>query len=244
MKTWLLLLLFPFFSQPSATEIVQKAEEKLRGNSNEAEITITIHRPSWERTLEAKSWALGTEYSLILLKAPARDKGTVFLKREKEIWNWVPNIERTIKLPPSMMMQSWMGSDFNNDDLVQESSIVKDYNHSHMGRQEVAGFDCYVIEFTPKPDAPVVWGKIIGYISVDGYLQLKSEFYDEDGFLINVLEGSDVVEMDGRRLPSKLRMTPVDKDDHYTEMTYKSLKFDVPLKTSFFTTQNMKRVRE
>ncbi|GAB5555897.1 MAG: outer membrane lipoprotein-sorting protein [Schleiferiaceae bacterium] len=244
MKTWFLALLFPFFSDPSATDIVKKAEEKLRGNSNEAELTITIHRPSWERTLEAKTWALGTDYSLILLKAPARDKGTVFLKREKEIWNWVPNIERTIKLPPSMMMQSWMGSDFNNDDLVQESSIVTDYSHTLKGRETVAGYECYVIEFTPKPDAAVVWGKIIGYISVEGYLQLKSEFYDEDGFLINVMEGSDVIELDGRLLPSKLRMTPVDKEGHYTEMTYKSLTFDVPLKPSFFTTQNMKRIRE
>ncbi len=243
MKLWLLVLLFPFLTQPTATEIVQKAEDKLRGNSNIAELTITIHRPSWERTLEAKSWALGTDYSLILIQSPARDKGTVFLKREKEIYNWVPSIERTIKLPPSMMMQSWMGSDFNNDDLVQESSIVKDYTHKIIGSEQVAGYDCYKIEFIPKPEAPVVWGKIIGYISKTEFLQLKSEFYDEDNFLINVMEGSDVKELDGRKLPTVLRMTPVEKEGHYTEMRYKSLKFDVDLEPSYFTTQNMKRVR-
>lgn len=243
MKSWLLILLFPFLTQPTATEIVQKAEDKLRGNSNIAELTITIHRPSWERTMEAKSWALGTDYSLILIQSPARDKGTVFLKREKEIYNWVPSIERTIKLPPSMMMQSWMGSDFNNDDLVQESSIVKDYTHKIIGSEQVAGYDCYKIEFTPKPDAPVVWGKIIGYISKTEFLQLKSEFYDEDNFLINVMEGSEVKELDGRKLPTVLRMTPVEKKGHYTEMRYKSLKFDVELEPSYFTTQNMKRVR-
>ena len=243
MKSWLLILLFPFLQQPSATEIVQKAEDKLRGNSNIAELTITIHRPSWERTMEAKSWALGTDYSLILIQAPARDKGAVFLKREKEIYNWVPSVERTIKLPPSMMMQSWMGSDFNNDDLVQESSIVKDYTHKILGSEKVAGYDCYKIEFTPKPDAPVVWGKIIGYISKGEFLQLKSEFYDEDNFLINVMEGSEVKELDGRKLPTVLRMTPVEKEGHYTEMRYKSLKFNVDLDKSYFTTQNMKRIR-
>ncbi|MDX5405204.1 MAG: outer membrane lipoprotein-sorting protein, partial [Bacteroidota bacterium] len=120
-------------SQPDATEIVRRSEEKLRGESSKATIQIKIVRPSWSRTLEAKTWSKGTDYSMILITAPARDQGTVFLKRDKEIWNWVPNIERTVKLPPSMMMQSWMGSDFNNDVLIQESSVVKDYSHKLVG---------------------------------------------------------------------------------------------------------------
>jgi outer membrane lipoprotein-sorting protein len=231
------------FAQLSALEIVQKSEDNLRGQSSITEMEINIVRPSWNRTMVAKSWAKGSEKSMILIKEPARDKGTVFLKRDKEIWNYIPTVERNIKLPPSMMMQSWMGTDFNNDDLVRESSAVTDYTHKLLGEENINGTACYKIEFTPKPTAAVVWGKIIGYISKDHFLQLRSEFYDEDGELINVMEGFDVKKMDGRFLPSRMRMTPMDKEGHYTEMIYKDISFDVKIEDSFFTTQNMKRIR-
>lgn len=242
-----LLLLMPFVwsfsTQETALEIVKKSEDKLRGNSNQVEMEINIVRPTWKRTMVAKSWSKGTKNSLILITSPARDKGTVFLKRDKEIWNYVPTIERTIKLPPSMMMQSWMGTDFKNDDLVRESSMVNDYIHTLLGSEVVSNTDCHKVEFMPKPDAPVVWGKIIVWISKDEYLQMRAEFFDEENELIQVMEGFDVMEFDGRKLPSRLKMTPLEEEGHYTEMVYHSMKFNIDIDDSFFTTQNMKRVR-
>ena len=237
-----LLIAFSVCGQLTALEIVQKSEDNLRGKSNKSELEIKIVRPTWERTMEAKSWAKGTEMSMILILSPARDKGTVFLKRDKEIWNYVPTVERNIKLPPSMMLQSWMGTDFNNDDLVRESSMVNDYTHKLLGEETIRGMVCYKIEFIPKPEAAVVWGKIICYITKDYFLQVQVEFYDEDDVLINILEGFDIKTMDGRQLPSRMRMTPQDKEGHYTEMIYHSIDFDIDIDDSYFTTQNMKRI--
>ena len=242
----LLAVAFSAYSpqQPSASEIVERAENKLRGESSIADVTIKIIRPNWDREIQTKTWALGSEYALILIKAPARDEGTVFLKRNNEIWNWQPTIQRQIKMPPSMMMQSWMGSDFTNDDLVRESSIVVDYTHEIVGDSTIQGRKCYKIELTPKPDAPVVWGKIISFISSDGeYLQMRGEFYDEDGFLINTLQASEISKISGRLLPTKLTMTPADQDGYSTVMTYNHIEFNADLQEAFFSVQNMKRIR-
>jgi outer membrane lipoprotein-sorting protein len=236
-------LSLPSLAQLSAKEIVQRSEDNLRGNSNMTELEIRIIRPNWQRTMEAKSWAKGTEKSMVLILSPARDKGTVFLKRNKEIWNYIPTVERNIKLPPSMMMQSWMGTDFNNDDLVRESSMVNDYTHQLLGEETIEGLACHKIEFIPKPDAPVVWGKIMCFISKTDYLQMRVEFYDEEGTLINVMQGFDVTQIGGRTLPARMRMVPQDKEGHYTEMIYRDIAFDIDIADSFFTTQNMKRVR-
>jgi len=246
----LLLFLLPFingtliaYNDPTAKEIIQKADEKMRGESNIATIKMTIIRPTWEREMTLKSWAKGTEYSLTLVTAPARDKGTAFLKREKEIWNWQPTIDRTIKMPPSMMMQSWMGSDFTNDDLVRESSIVTDYEHELLGTETLEDRACYKIKMIPKPDAPVVWGEIIIWVSKDEYLQLKSEFYDEDGYLVQTIYGKQVKEMGGRVIPSVLEVVPADEEGHKTRLEYLSLDFNEPIQPSFFSIQNMKRVK-
>ncbi|MFT4681639.1 MAG: hypothetical protein ACI9YU_001488, partial [Flavobacteriales bacterium] len=119
----IILFLIPFSgSSQTAIEIIKKADELTRGASSEGEMTIQIIRPKWEREMKMKTWSLGTEYSLMLITAPSKEKGTVILKRKKEVWNWIPSIERTVKLPPSMMMQSWMGTDLTNDDLVRQSS--------------------------------------------------------------------------------------------------------------------------
>ncbi|NRA51192.1 MAG: outer membrane lipoprotein-sorting protein [Phaeodactylibacter sp.] len=230
-------------NDPSAKEIVQKADEKTRGESNIATIKMSIIRPSWQRDMTLKSWGKGTEYSLILVTAPARDKGTAFLKREKEIWNWQPTIDRTIKMPPSMMMQSWMGSDFTNDDLVRESSIVKDYEHTLLGTETIESRECYKIKLIPKPDAPVVWGEIVIWISKGEYLQLKSEFYDEDGYLVQTIYGKQIREMDGRVIPTVLEVVPAEEEGHKTRLEYLSLEFNKPIKPSFFSIQNMKRIK-
>ena len=230
-------------SGQDATEIVQKARDKMEGESSQSIMTMTIVRPDWTREVKMKAWALGTEYSLILIQEPARDKGVAFLKRDKEIWNWQPTIDRVVKLPPSMMMQSWMGSDFTNDDLVKESSVVNDYEHKLLSDTTINSYDAYKIEMIPNEDAAVVWGKIISYISKDEYLNLMSRYYDEDGYLINTLKFSNVREIGGRVIPTKLEMIPAENPNQSTIIEYLDMEFNIDIKTSFFSLQNMKRVR-
>jgi outer membrane lipoprotein-sorting protein len=232
------------FAQETALEIVTKSDEKLRGKSSKGTMRMIIKRPSWEREIVTRTWSLGTEYAMIYIDEPKRDHGTVFLKRDKEIWNWQPSIERTIKLPPSMMMQSWMGSDFTNDDLVRESSIIKDYTHTRIKDTLIDGINCAKLLLDPKPEAAVVWGKIFTYISLDGeYLQLRVEFYDEDGYLVNIMEGKDVGEIGGKILPRKMIMSPVDEPGNSTIMINEELEFDIDVDPSFFSVQNMKKIR-
>ena len=237
-----LMMAFQTFGQ-SAKEIIQKADDKMQGNSNKSEMRMTIIRPDWKREVTMKGWALGRAYSLILITAPARDKGSAFLKRDKEMWNWQPSIDRVIKLPPSMMLQSWMGSDFTNDDLVKESSIVNDYIHSLGADTVLNDLDCFKIILIPKPDAPVVWGKIIIYIDKTEYNQHLVYYYDEDDFLINTMVLSDVKNMGGRMIPTYLEMIPADEPQNKTVIEYFKMDFDLDLKESFFSLQNMKRVR-
>ncbi len=225
-------------------EIVREADEKIRGNSSKGTYTMTIQRPSWSRSITMKSWTLGTEYSLFYITSPAKEKGQVFLKRQSEMWNWVPSIDRMIKIPPSMMMQSWMGSDFTNDDLVKESSLVKDYSHRLISSDEkIDDYNCYKIELIPHEDAPVVWGKIFMWISKEEFLWLKAEFYDEDEFLVNTEILTDIKQMDDRVIPTRLEMIPADKEGHKTILIFKDMDFNAPLKESFFSIQNMKRIR-
>lgn len=227
----------------NATEIIKKADEKMRGESSRAEVTMTVVRPTWQRRISMKIWSRGTRYSLILITAPARDEGMAYLKRGNEIWNWVPSVGRTIKLPPSMMMQSWMGSDFTNDDLVRESSIVTDYKHTLMGEETIDNRQCYKIEMIPNPDAPVVWERVVSWISRDEYFQLRTEFFDENGELVNTMIASEIKEFDGRTLPSHMEMIPADKEGHRTVMEYRSIEFNEDIPESFFTVQNMRRVK-
>lgn len=227
----------------TAKEIITKADDKNRGETSQGEMKMTIIRPGWERTVSMKSWSKGTDYFLIYITAPAKEKGQVFLKREKEMWNWVPSIERMIKIPPSMMMQSWMGSDFTNDDLVKQSSLVIDYEHSLLENEIVREQDCFKIELIPKPDAPVVWGKIISWITKDGFNLWKSEYYDEDGYLVNIENASLIKKMGNREIPTRMEIIPADDEGKKTVLEFIDLVFDEPLDDNFFTQQNMKKIR-
>ncbi|MEL6659207.1 MAG: outer membrane lipoprotein-sorting protein [Bacteroidota bacterium] len=239
----ILLLTCGIILAQDAKEIIQRAEDKLRGASSYSEMKMTVVRPDWSREVTMKSWAVGRDLSLILITGPARDKGVAFLKREREIWNWQPTIDRTIKMPPSMMMQSWMGSDFTNDDLVRESSILRDYDHELIDEETVDGRSSWKIKLTPKPDAAVVWGEIFMWVDQAEYIQLKTEFYDEDGYLVNTMLGKAIKDMDGKLLPSIMEIIPAEEEGHKTVLEYVSLDFDITVKDSFFSVQNMKRVR-
>jgi outer membrane lipoprotein-sorting protein len=242
--TAVVLVFFPnYIYSQNAAEIIKKAEDKMRSGTIYAEITITTIRPKWSRVMEMKSWAKGTDFSVILITSPAKEKGTVFLKRYKEAWNWLPSIERTIKLPPSMMSQSWMGTDFTNDDLVQESSNEKDYTHKIAKDTVINGHKCWKLKLTPKEDAAVVWGKVYIYIDKVNYIQLKTEMYDEDGYLVNTLMAYEIKKMGGKIIATKMKMIPADKKGHRTLMEYKDLKFEEAISDNFFTVQNMKRLK-
>lgn len=227
----------------TALEVVRKADEKLRGQTSHANMTIETVRPTWKRELKLKTWTKGTNYAMILITSPVKENGIVYLKSGKEVWNWIPSIERVIKLPPSMMTQSWMGTDFTNDDLVRESSVVEDYTHSFAGDSVIQGRNCHRIKMIPKPDAAVVWGMVIVWIDKKDYLQMRAEFYDEDNIRINVMQSFDVKTMGGRLLPSRVEMIPADKAGEKTVMKYDSITFDQPIDDNFFTIQNMKKVK-
>jgi outer membrane lipoprotein-sorting protein len=226
-----------------ATEIVKKADELMKAKSNYSEITMKIIKPDWSREMGMKVWALEPDYAIIYITDPARDKGTVTLKRKTEVWNWLPSAQKVIKIPPSMMLQSWMGSDFTNDDLVKESSVVNDYSHKLLGEENIDGLDCYKIELIPKPDAGVVWGKIIAWIAKESYLEPKVEYYDEDGFLVKVFIGNNIQKMDDRNIFTHWEMIPEDKPGNKTIMDYNEIQFNIKIDESFFSEQNMKRVR-
>jgi outer membrane lipoprotein-sorting protein len=228
----------------NATEIIKKADDKWNGEkSSESQMTMTVVRPTWERTIEFKSWTKGKDNALTLITAPAKEKGQAFLKRGTEMWNWMPSISRMIKLPPSMMADGWMGSDYTNDDILKESSIVVDFSHKIIGEEKIEGWDCWKIELIPHEDAAVVWGKIVKWISKEEYLQMKSEYFDEDDFLIKTELSYDVKIMDGRKIPTRIEIIPEDKKSQKTVVVLNSMKFNSPIEDSFFSQQNMKRVR-
>ena len=230
-------------SAQSSAEIINGMEELMRGESSRAELTMRIERPRYNRDISMRSWALGDDFSMILITSPARDEGTSYLQRGNEMWNYQPTIDRIIKMPPSMMSQSWMGSDFTNDDLVRESSMVDEYEHKILREEEYEGYDTWVLELIPKPDTPVVWGKVLIWVAKENYMQLRIENFDQRDELANTIELSEIKEMDGRTLPTRMVMTPADKQDQRTIMTYNQIEFNVDLEESFFTQQNMRRVR-
>jgi outer membrane lipoprotein-sorting protein len=238
-----LCILVPPTAAQTAKEIVTRSNDLMRGTSSYAEVSMTIVKPEWSRTVAMKTWSVEPDYALVYVTEPARDKGSVTLKRKNEVWNWIPSVQRVIKLPPSMMLQSWMGSDFTNDDLVRQSSIVEDYTHTLNGEETIEGRACWKITLVPHPEAGVVWGKVIMWITKEGYLQLRTDFYDEDGARVRQFTGSNIQKFGDRQLPAHFEMIPVNEPGKKTVMDYHQLRFDKQYDPSFFSEQNMKRVR-
>jgi outer membrane lipoprotein-sorting protein len=243
-----ILLLFvgslPSIAQElSGKEIVKKADDLMRGQSNYSEVEMEIIRPSWSRTLRFKSWAKGDDYSLVYITHPQREKGQRFLKRDREMWNYVPSIDRMIKIPPSMMMQSWMGSDLTNDDLVNAASIVEDYDQTVLRNETLRGNECYVIKMVPHEEAPVVWGKVLTWITKKDFITLRNEYYDEADMLVNEEILDEIEDVGDRTIPTRFTMIPADKEGHKTIMKFQNIEFGVDIKDSFFSIQNMKRMR-
>lgn len=226
-------------SELSVEQIVAKRDSLMRGDTSKGKYQMQIVSPRWERTLKMDVWSSGIDRSFIVITYPKKDKDTTFLRIKTDMWQYVPNIEKTIKIPPSMMLQSWMGSDFTNDDLVKESSIVNDYTHKML--EETS--DLYVIESIPKPEAAVVWGKVVQHVDKKTFLPVSDEFYDEDGALIRKIEYSDVKELPDRRYPMRWTVKPMteDKKGHLTIITIDEAEFNIPIDEGIFSMQALKR---
>jgi outer membrane lipoprotein-sorting protein len=228
----------------NASDIVKKADEKFNGErSSYSEMSMTIIRPSWQRSVEFKSWTLGWDFALTLITSPAKEAGQTFLKRKYEMWNWNPVISRLIKLPPSMMSQGWMGSDYTNDDILRESSVVNDYTHELAGEETMDGRVCYKIMMTAREEASIVWGKQIRWIDKKDFLLLKAELYDEEGDLVRTETGSEIKVVDGRLIPTRIELVPSDEPENLTLLKIGNIKFNYPVEESFFSQQNMKGIR-
>lgn len=224
----------------TADELVQRAHDYLRGMTSVSVVDMTIHRPSWERSMTIKAWTRGVEDSIFKIIEPAKDKDNGTLKLGHEMWTYNPKINRVIKIPPSMMSQSWMGSDFSNNDLAKSDTILTDYTHKIIGQEEHEGKTVYVIESIPKPHAPVVWGKQVLKVREDD-IYLSQEFFDEDMQPVKILEMLKISEMGGKLYPTVWKMHKTDVTDEYTVLDYKELHFDVDLSDDLFTVQALKR---
>jgi outer membrane lipoprotein-sorting protein len=225
-------------SEPSADkarQIIDKVDRMLRGDSSQGTVRMTVVTRDWRRTTEMEIWSKGTDEVLIRIEQPKKDAGTATLRVGENIWNYLPKIDRVIRIPTSMMMASWMGSHFTNDDLVKESRLVRDYDIQITFEGLRDGVEVYEFLLTPKPEAPVVWGKIIYLIRKSDLMPVWAKFYGEDGQLKRIATFSDYKIMGGRLVPARMRMTPQDKPDEYTELYYENLNFDIPIPDKIFS---------
>jgi outer membrane lipoprotein-sorting protein len=226
----------------TAKEIIEQSDKAIRGNTQVGIFEITIKTRRWTRTMKMKSYQIrAAKKSFAEIYAPKKDAGNRFLLIGKNMWQYVPKLQQTIKISPSMMLQSWMGSDFTNDDIVKESSIVEDYTHSIAGKENVDGHQCYKIQLTPKPDAAVVWGKIIYYAREADYLPVREEFYNQHNVLKKLMTCSNFKMMHDRVIPTRYKMKTVKKKNRYTVMNISNIKFNVNIPSRIFTLQHLKR---
>ena len=222
-----------------ALALVKRGFDHLRGKASQSLVEMTILRPGWRRTMAIRGWTQGESDSLFRIVSPAKDRGNGTLKRGRQMWIYNPKVNRVIKVPPSMMSQSWMGSDFSNNDLAKSDSILNDYIHQIEATEFRTDVPVYRIRSVPKPDAPVVWGMQRLTIRKDG-IWLRQEFYDEDGLLVKTMTGHDIQLMGGRLFPVRWRMVKTETPDAYTELVYRELSFNEGLAASLFTLANLR----
>ncbi len=225
----------------TAREIIDKAENSIKGETAHGKIKMTVVTEDYTRTIEMESWWQGNEKALIKIYAPKREAGNKTLKIGNEMWNYLKNTETTMKIPPSMMLQSWNGSDFSNDDLVRESNYSDDYIQKIVGVEMFDGENCWIIELTPKPDAPVVWGKLVYKVRQDGYLPAAIDYIDEEGVSVRTLYFTDVKKMHDRMMPTIWKMVNNLEEGRYTEFRVESMEFDIKLKKRMFSFRELER---
>ncbi len=226
---------------PDALTIARKSDAALKGKTQHGTASMTVRTPEWQRTVEMTFWYDYPDKTFIRITGPAKDAGTGTLRLGSNMWTWLPSVERVIKIPPSLMLQSWMGSDFTNDDLVKESSLPTDYAHRIEGEATEDGDACYRLVAVPKPDAAVVWGKLVLLVRKTDSLPRREEFYDERGALQKTLYFDQIRSLGSRNYPMRWRMVSHTKAGHETTLTFSSLEFDKPVAAEIFTRQNLER---
>jgi outer membrane lipoprotein-sorting protein len=246
-KTFWLVLLLILFQGPraealDAQSLVEDSFHYMRGKSSVSTVVMTVHRPDWERKMTIKAWTRGRKDSLFYIEAPPKDHGNGTLKRGREMWMYNPKINRVIKVPPSMMSQSWMGSDFSNNDLAKSDSLLTDYTHSLIGTETHDGQTVHLIKSIPKPEAPVVWGMQKLKIRQD-LIWLSQEFFDEDLEPVKAMTMLEIQMLGGKLYPKLWRMHKVDTENKYTELNYTSLVFKNDLPDSLFTRTSLKKAK-
>ena len=233
----------PAFAQESASDIMERVDRLLRGDSSHGVATMEVATEHWERSVTMEMWSLGTDYSLIRIRAPAKEAGIATLMADDDIWNYLPKVDRTIKVPVSMMAGSWMGSHFTNDDLVKESQIVEDYDIEIAFDGERDGTTVWEFRLTPRDDAAVVWGHVEFQVRQRDTMPVWARYFDEDGGLVRTMRYTEFRTLGGRTVPSVMEMYPDDKPGERTIVRYQELDFDIEIDRSFFSLQNLKRLR-
>ncbi len=229
-----------FAETRDAESLVRGNFDYMRDKASVATVEMTVHRPDWERITVIKAWTRGEKESLFTVLSPPKDRGNGTLKLGRTMWMFNPKVNRVIKLPPSMMSQSWMGSDFSNNDLAKSDSIINDYDHTISGTETFDGKTVYNIKSMPKPDAPVIWGMITLKIRAD-LIPLEEIFYDEDLEPVKILTFSGIGILGGKLYPRVMKMKKADAEgEEYTMVKYKSLEFKERLKNSRFTQAALK----
>jgi len=226
-----------------ATSIVRDAINHWRGLSSDGVMTMVIHRPDWERSMTMRAWTKGDDRSLVRVLEPKKDSGNGTLTDDNSMWSYSPKVNRVIKIPSSMMGQSWMGSDFSNKDIARADDIVKQYDHSILSFEEADSVTTYEVESIPHEDAAVVWGREVLKIRSDHVLT-EHRFFDQDGELVKTLTSLDIGEMGGRTIALRQRMSKEASPDEWTEIQVVSVDYDIELSDSLFTLSNLRNPRE
>jgi len=224
-------------------DLIQKAMDHWRGTSSYSEMSMTIHRPDWERTMSMRSWTQGEKTSLVRVTEPKKDAGNGTLLKDNNMWTFAPKVNRIIKVPSSMMSQSWMGSDFSNKDISKSTDIIDQYDHMLVKTLEQDGHTVYVIDSIPHEEAAVVWGKEVLTIR-DDHVLLEQEFWDQDGVLVKEMKALEIRELGGRTVASVIRMGKVETPDEWTEMKVRAVEFDVSHPDGLFTLSNLRNPRQ
>jgi len=239
--TLLIVLLLSLFAQlnaeETAQEIMQKVDANVRGKNIYMQMDMSITSFGHKRTMKMQTWAEGSKKSFVKTIYPPKDRGITFLSLDNQMWQYVPKIERIIKIPPSMMLQNWMGSDITNDDMVKQSSIVDDYDATILKRDG----EMVTLQLIPKEDATVVWGKIISQINTTNYTNVQDIFYDEDGFKVRTFTYAKVKKFGKYYTPTYWKITPSDKKDQYTEIIIEDVKYDTKISQQYFKKSALKR---
>ena len=230
-------------AQEEARDIIRAAIDQWRGTSSRGVITMTIHRPDWERSMSMRSWTRGDEESLVRVTEPRRDAGNSTLTMDNNMWSYSPKVNRVIKVPSSMMNQSWMGSDFSNKDIVRADDIVDQYTHTLLETSERGDHRVYVIQSVPNEEAAVVWGREVLTIR-DDHILLEHAFYDQDGVVVKTLVSLEIDERGGRIVATRQRMAKTDVEAEWTEIYVGDMEFDIDLPDSLFTLSNLRNPRE